>query len=228
MDRMRHRVVIVAAVAAVLVVVAAASGPVRIWTTPTVEVGLSPVDTNETSGTFAPPVTVLDETSGDPRWSGALLQIVGVLIIVAAVLALPSIVRSLRPHWRRRFRGSVHSDIDALPEPEENELTVDVDAARAALAAGEARNAIVACWMQLERDAAAAGLARSEAETSAEYAERVVVLSSVDPAPIGELAALYREARFSRHDLTDDHRSRAFAALDRVAAALRRGVTVAT
>jgi hypothetical protein len=82
--------------------------------------------------------------------------------------------------------------------------------------------------MQLERDAGAAGLSRNAAETSAEYVERVVTASSVDPAPIRELAALYREARFSDHELSDDHRTRALAALNRVEAVLRRTVGVLT
>ncbi len=55
-----------------------------------------------------------------------------------------------------------------------------------------------------------------------EYVERVVAASSIDRAPIAELGALYREARFSRHELDDDHRRRAASALDRVVAALER------
>jgi len=225
---MRRLRVVLAAAAGALIVLAAASGPVRIWTTPNPELGPPPAETIETGDAVVADVAEPDTASSDSRWIDALSQIIGVLILVAAALALAAIARSLRPHWRRRFRASGQTDIDALPEPAESDLTVDVDAARAALATGDPRNAIVACWMQLERDAAAAGLARSEAETSAEYAQRVVALSSVDAGPIGELAALYREARFSRHDLTDDHRSRAFAALNRVGAALRRGVAVAT
>jgi hypothetical protein len=82
--------------------------------------------------------------------------------------------------------------------------------------------------MQLERAAATAGLQRAAAETSAEYVERVVAASSIDPAPIRELAVLYREARFSRHELGDAHRTRAFAALNRVEVVLRRSVEVLT
>jgi len=225
---MGRRVLMLAAAAGVLVVLAAFSGPVRIWTTPTPELHPAPVETIAVQDTIARNTAVFVKVKGAARWGGTVLQIVGVLIILATVLAFPVMVRFARPRWRRRRRFARAGDVVALPEPEENELTVDVAAARAALATGEPRDAIVACWMQLEHDAAAAGLARSEAETSAEYAERVVALSSVDPKPIGELAALYREARFSRHDLGDDHRSRAFTALDRVAAALRHGVKVAT
>jgi len=225
---MGRRVLMLAAAAGVLVVLATFSGPVRIWTTPTAEVHPAPVETIAVQDTIAPPTAVFVEVKGPSRWGGTLLQIVGVLLIVATVLAFPMIARFGRPRWRSLLREPRVGDVVALPEPAENELSVDVAAAQAALATGEPRDAIVACWMQLEHDAAAAGLARSEAETSAEYAERVVALSSVDPNPIGELAALYREARFSRHDLGDDHRSRAFTALDRVAAALRHGVKVPT
>jgi hypothetical protein len=74
--------------------------------------------------------------------------------------------------------------------------------------------------MQLEADVAAAGLPRRTTETSSEYVERVIGRSSVDPLPITELAALYREARFSVHELRDEHRDRASRALDDVVAAL--------
>ncbi|HEY7627098.1 MAG TPA: DUF4129 domain-containing protein [Ilumatobacteraceae bacterium] len=224
----RRQLVVAAVAVAVLVVLAAASGSVRVWTTPSAEVGQPSVETVGPTETVAPPDTEVDEPGAEHRWTGVLSQIVGVLIILAVVLALVSIGRWARPRWRRRPTEPGGGDVFPLPELPEHELNVDVDAARAALAVGEPRNAIVACWMQLERDASEAGLPRSESETSAEYVERVVAASSVDPVPIGELAALYREARFSRHDLNDEHRTRAFAALSRVAMALRRGVKVPT
>jgi hypothetical protein len=110
---------------------------------------------------------------------------------------------------------------EPLPDVDDVLVSVDGVAARRALAEGTPRNAIVACWMQLERDAGAAGLARRESETSAEYVERVVEASSVDPEPIRDLSALFREARFSNHALDEGHRQRAVEALGRVEAALR-------
>ena len=80
----------------------------------------------------------------------------------------------------------------------------------------------MACWIQLESDVAAAGLPRHVSETSSEYTERVIGQSSVDAAPITELAALYREARFSNHVLGHEHRARAARALDSVVAALHQ------
>jgi hypothetical protein len=83
----------------------------------------------------------------------------------------------------------------------------------------------VAAWLNLETSAAATGLPRDLAETSTEYTERVLATWDVHRTRIDDLAALYREARFSRHPLGEDHRRRAIADLhvlhadlDRVAA----------
>jgi hypothetical protein len=217
-------------VAMVLLVLAASSGPVRIWITPPADVGPASVDGSGPLDTVALQISVPRDRSSGPPWDTLVSQILGVLLIVFVATMVVWVVRSgLWPRTGRRgLRGRRHRQITALPEVKERELEVDVDAARIALGGGSPRNAIVACWMQLERDAAAAGLPRAAAETSAEYVERVVAASSVDPAPIRELAALYREARFSRHELLDDHRSRALAAMNRVEAALRRGVRALT
>jgi hypothetical protein len=150
-----------------------------------------------------------------------------IVVVVAGAVVLVRTRKKSGPRQRDVRERSVRQHT-ALPEIDERELAVEFDAARTALAGGSPRNAIVACWMQLERDAAEAGLPRDAAETSAEYVERVVAASSLDPAPIGELAALYREARFSRHDLRDDHRARALAALNRVEDVLRPSVAVLT
>ena len=217
-------------VAMVLLVLAASSGPVRLWVTPPADVGPSSIGTAGPFVTVAPPDSVPPDGGGKDNWDDVFLQLLSVLLTALFVTVAVWIVRT--GVWPRLARSGVRErsvrQVTALPEVPERELAVDVDAARVALAGGSPRNAIVACWMQLERDAAAAGLPRDAAETSAEYVERVVAASSVDPAPIRELAALYREARFSRHELSDDHRTRALAALNRVEAVLRSSVVVLT
>ena len=216
-------------VAMVLLVLAASSGPVRLWITPPGDVGPSSIGKAVPLVPGLPPDSVPD--GGDPNHRNSVFfQLVGVLLIVLAVAVAAWIVRTgIWPRLTRR--GARHRSVrqlTALPEVGERELAVDVEAARVALTGGSPRNAIVACWMQLEHDAAEAGLPSDAAETSAEYVERVVAASSVDPAPIRELAALYREARFSHHELRDDHRTRALAALNRVEAVLRSSVVVLT
>ena len=225
---MDRRVVAGAAtgVAMVLLVLASSSGPVRLWITPPGDVRPPPILTGEPLDPVGPQGSL---PRGDTHhWSGVFFQLLGVLLIVLAATVAVRIVRAgMWPRLRRRGkRQRSVRQVTALPEVPERELAIDVEAARVALAAGSPRNAIVACWMQLERDAAAAGLPSDAAETSTEYVERMVAASSVDPAPIRELAALYREARFSRHELGDDHRTRALAALNRVEAVLRPNVVV--
>lgn len=228
MDRRKLVAGAATVVAMVLLVLASSSGPLRIWITPSPDGGQSSVDGAGPLDTVSPQDSVSTDRSDGAHWGSFFAQLVGVLLIVLVLAVVVAVGRAGR--WPRLGRRGLHERRDRhvtpLPEVLEHEVKVDVDAARAALASGAPRNAIVACWMQLERDAAAAGLARDAAETSTEYVERVVAQSSVDPAPIGELAVLYREARFSRHELRDDHRVRALAALNRVEAALMSNVEV--
>jgi hypothetical protein len=222
MNRRLPLAVVSAGIAVMLLTVAASSDSSRIWITPT-------ATRTPSSGGSAPVTTVGTQipASSDrtevPSWIGALLPIVGLLLIGIIVIATAS-VRVARPHrqfgWRRGRWWRV-PPITPLPEVSERELSIDVEAAAAALSEGAPRNAIIGCWMQLERDAAKVGLQRMGAETPAEYVERVVVASSIDPVPIRELAAIYREARFSLHKLDNEDREHALDALHRVEAALR-------
>ncbi len=221
------------AIAAVaLLALAASSGPVRVWSVPADDA--TPVTAEARIDSQAPPPTTVAPVGGsdDGRLptDNIIIQVFAVLLAVGTLIALVVAVRLMHDidlpqlFGRRRRRVARHAP---LPEFAAPPLAVDAVAARAALRRqGDPRNAIVACWMQLERDAAAAGLPRHDAETSQEYVERVVAAASVGAAPIGELAALYREARFSRHPLTDGHLTRAADALERVVAALdaRAGV----
>lgn len=227
MDRRTLIAALATGSAIVLLALAASAGPGRIWVAPSS--GETPsVDGGSTPDNVVPQATVAGRSEW-PAWVGTTLQIVaGVLLamlVVTALLVAGRVGGRVPLRWRsRRIRAD--QQVTPLPEVPERELMLDVAAARAALLEGSPRNAIVACWMQLERDAAAAGLARMVAETPAEYVQRVVMASSVDRAPIEELAALYREARFSRHTLGDDQRARAVNTLHRVAASLTSNATV--
>lgn len=211
-------------------VLAASSGPVRIWLNP------EPTGTDSVR-TSAPrePSSTSQATDGaiEPwPWLGTVFNVLGVLLLIVLAAAFVKLAVISRNPWVRTWRWRLGDwgggDFEALPEVVGRELDLDVEAARSALSTGAPRNAIVACWMRLEGDAATVGLERLDSETSAEYTERVVASSSVDPAPIGELAALYREARFSGHDLDDRHRERALSALSDVERGLAAHLEVAS
>ena len=92
------------------------------------------------------------------------------------------------------------------------------------LARGSPRNAIVACWARLEDAVEEAGIQRRPSETSEEMTTRVLSSRVVDAAAIESFAALYREARFSTHDLTEQHRAQAQQALEVLRGQLRASV----
>ncbi|MEJ6722636.1 DUF4129 domain-containing protein [Ilumatobacter sp.] len=159
-----------------------------------------------------------------PEWIESILQVLVVVVAFVAMIALVIMGWRNRPRlrWRRRPAGA--EDFEVLPDVAAT-VVHEAAAQRAALVGGMPRNAIVQCWLRLEGDVAAAGLLRNSADTSAEFTERVLGRYSVDSEAIQELAALYREARFSQHSLDESARQLALDALDRLHQALRMAST---
>ena len=91
----------------------------------------------------------------------------------------------------------------------------------AALAAiDDARAAIIACYVAMERSLADRGTARDAADTPDELLRRAVASGTVHGGAAGRLTALFYEARFSTHPLDAGQRDAASAALDELAAEL--------
>ena len=95
-------------------------------------------------------------------------------------------------------------------------LLEDAAAQRRLLESGTPRNAVVECWHRFETAAAAAGLERRDWETSSEYTMRVLDLVDAHQPAVSRLGDLYREARFSEHDLTEADRAAALEDLDTI------------
>lgn len=151
------------------------------------------------------------ESDGPNVLLGLLAQ---ALAVVAALLLLALLALGVQALLRRRPRLVAEPQPGfGVPEVPE-ELLRSSGARRALLETGEPRNAIVAAWLDLEESARATGLPRHPSETSTEYTERVLGTWSVDALAITGLAQLYREARFSHHELGEPERQRALAALD--------------
>ncbi|KQW45145.1 hypothetical protein ASC77_20415 [Nocardioides sp. Root1257] len=184
--------------------------------------------TEQTTATAAPqpqPKPVKDERGdggGGYLWIAALLINIATAVLAVALLVWLvrwlARVRRVRRARRRREAAVDAADIDVLSPGEAvaRELLADVDAQRSALSGGAPRNGIVECWHRFEVSAAAAGIERRPWETSSEHTLRVLDLVDADPAAVSRLAALYREARFSEHELTETHRAAAVEALDRI------------
>lgn len=161
--------------------------------------------------------TQAPDSSGRPAtdltWIDSLLTI---LVVTAALIVVVLLARRLwanqRHSRRRRLHQPAEVTFEVLPEVS-LALANDAPNQFAMLEQGSPRNAIVACWLRLEEVAGEAGVSSNPAETSTEFTTRVLGALAFDPAMINGFAALYREARFSRHELGEPARRAAVAAL---------------
>lgn len=165
-----------------------------------------------------------EDTQLSPFVELALRIALWTLIALATALVVATLWRE-RPSfgWRRRRR--LEEPFDLLPDVAET-ITRDAAEQRAALQTGAPRDAIVACWLRLEASVVAAGVERRPSDTSTELVERVLTEHQVNPNSLAALAGLYREARFSDHEMHEAARATAISALDQVHAGLARSVRV--
>lgn len=170
----------------------------------------------DTSGQSPAPVT----QAPPPLWLRVLVWVfvfAGALLFLGLVVVLLKFARDqARPRRRREAQDAV--DFAALDEPARlaEQIVADAASQDAVLREGDPRNAIVAAWQRFEVQGEAAGLGRKSWETSSEYALRILDLVSADAGATNQLAGLYREARFSEHPITEDHRADALDALARI------------
>ena len=228
---------VAAAVAAAVLVVALAawassSGPSGVFTdegfdpagTPSAEPSASV--TADSDPTFGDPVPHDVDTQQEwIGWVALVLQVAITLLaayFVVRYLGVPFLrwLRGRLAARRRERRAEADADAFAVLEPPDavaREMVADAAAQRELLVAGDTpRNAVVACWHRFETQAEAAGVGRQAWETSSEYTMRVLDLVDAHQPAVSRLAALYREARFSEHELTEQDRSAALAALDEI------------
>ncbi|WP_298888855.1 DUF4129 domain-containing protein [uncultured Serinicoccus sp.] len=179
------------------------------------EIGLPPLPpvAEQTAATAVP-----TESRPPPQdgWQVDWL-LVGALLLVVVVVLL--IVRALLARDR--------DGDEPLGMEEDEQLAALLEASGddvryRALAEGDPRNAVVACWVALEEAVRRSGLPDNPAETASELTRRVLSRWEVDETSIRTLSEAYREARFSRHPVSEQQREQAVAALDRIHEGLRR------
>lgn len=160
---------------------------------------------------------------GADAFSKVILGIVFALALALVLLLVVAVGLSLVRRWRHRLqvlREGPLPDVDDAVLDAVSEVT---QRQQRQLLEGVPSNAIVACWVDLEQAVRAAGIERRPSETSAELTIRVLDQLDVDRRSLRTLGALYREARFSSHPLTERDRRAAVDAL----AALRRSLPAA-
>ncbi len=218
-------------------VVVVAGRPVDLVSAPNVAGTLTPASAPSITTYFNSSTGVAQDLGELPGWLVALMQLLLVVVAVFVGYLIWQLIRyAIRELMARRPRRDLPraQSVEPLPEVPEELVGERAAARRRLLLEGEPRNAIVACWLHLEESVAAAGLPRLPAETSTEWMVRVLAEWEVDRAALTELGARYREARFSRHLVTETQRQRAIELLDTLHADLHRAaqaaaqVTVAT
>jgi hypothetical protein len=136
------------------------------------------------------------------------------LLVVALVAAV-----AISIWWSTRLRRPAAPLV--IEDVSTEELREAVAEGRAALAGiDDARAAIIACYVAMERSLGDRGTARAAADTPDELLARAVAAGVVRGGAAGRLTALFYEARFSTHPLGGGQRDAASAALDEIAAEL--------
>jgi Domain of unknown function (DUF4129) len=147
-------------------------------------------------------------------WAVATLFIAPILLGMAFV---PAMIYAPVRGWvsfRRRERAGLPPELE--DEIEATQLAVAVDEGLRELDQGGPGEGVVASWVLLERAAADAGTHRAAPDTPSELAGRLIDRHPVSSAPLLRLADLYREARFSRHELPESARTEARVALEQL------------
>jgi len=139
------------------------------------------------------------------------------LLVVALVAAV-----AISIWWSTRLRRPAAPLV--IEDVSTEELREAVAEGRAALVGvDDARAAIIACYVAMERSLAERGTTRGAADTPDELLARAVAAGVVRGGAAGRLTALFYEARFSTHPLGSGQRDAASATLDELAAELAAG-----
>ncbi len=89
------------------------------------------------------------------------------------------------------------------------------------LAERDPRRAVIAAYARMERVLGAAGLPRAPHEAPFEFVGRALLALAVSEGAVRRLTALFERARFSTHEIDEDMRGEAIAALTQVRDELR-------
>jgi hypothetical protein len=146
--------------------------------------------------------------------------------IVALGIALALVViftwHYISTHWLsvRQVARDPGGSPDALSDRREDVIAA-LDEGIARLSGdGDARSAVIACWVRLEEVAREAGTPRAVSDAPADLVSRLLGAHQVSSAALTSLAELYRTARYSANTIDFGMRERAVTALGQIRAEL--------
>jgi hypothetical protein len=163
------------------------------------------------------------EVKPAPAWLVRIVEFGVMFLLVSIVgLLLWALVRSLLARRRSEKRVVVGPGAPQVQRPAEQVLAA-IEAGLADLGDTDRdpRAAVIACWLRMEGAAADAGTPRQPSDSPADLVDRLLRSHQVGRATLVDLAEVYRLARYGAHDIDEQMRARAVAALERVRAELR-------
>ncbi len=141
--------------------------------------------------------------------------VIGVVVLLVTLLVRGAVQR-VRPDLLpvvRPPQGNAHEEVMAA-----------LTAGLADLDEGDPRQAVIACWVRLERAAEDVGVERKPGDTPTDLVLRLLSGRSVNSAVLNDFATVYREARYSPHPVDAATRDQARAALRLLRDELSAGV----
>jgi hypothetical protein len=173
----------------------------------------------------------ISRPTGGGRAAGSPVHIpIGPILYGLLIAALIAAV-AVSIWWAARLRRAAAPGlVPAFLAEDSAGLREAVESGRAALASeiDDARAAIIACYLAMERTLGERGTTRGLADTPDELLDRAVKSGIVRGGAARRLTALFYEARFSSHPLGGAQRDAASRALDELAAELRDNAPAAS
>ncbi len=162
---------------------------------------------------LAPGSGAAREVFGVPGWASWIGGLAAAAFVITVVAVL--VWHFVRNHWldiRQVARDADRSGEAMSARPEDVIAALDEGIARLA-GDGDARSAVIACWVRLEEVAQAAGTPRAPSDAPADLVTRLLGAHEVSTAALSSLADLYRAARYSTNVIDNSMRARALSSL---------------
>jgi hypothetical protein len=155
-----------------------------------------------------------------PGWVGSSVTLLCLLFVVALVVALAWY--GLRGRHREPAWDAEDDEEDEAPRRAGEDVVAALDDVLAELSDTDRdpRRAVIACWVRLERAAAAAGTPRQPGDTATDLVTRLLRGHRVSAEVLAGFAEIYREARYASHTVDEAMRTQARSALARLRAEL--------
>ncbi|MGI5245509.1 DUF4129 domain-containing protein [Dactylosporangium sp. CA-139066] len=168
----------------------------------------------------------LPTSSGGSGGTDWLLYIAGGFCALAAVVLIGSLVwyllRNRAPKAKPRLFVEPEAPRPMTTAAAGDEVMAAVEAGLVELSDTDAdpRRAVIACWVRLERAAAAAGTPRLVGDSPTELVTRLLAAHQVSRPTLEGFAEVYREARYATHPVGERSRHDAITALRQIRAEL--------